>query len=293
MDQLVAYIVPDGAVELSNSALRHALAELLPPYMVPGRYEMQEAMPRLTSGKIDRKALKAMPLSAAPAGSAGRIRPAGDAGRSGAVRRAGRAVPRPADTAPRRFLHRPWRPLLLRRAPGLGPARRSALRPRHRARHLSAAPGRQDRRRAGRLARRRQRPPKRTWTPPSALRRWTCGLAQAAAMPALVALRMAQWLAPFFTYHFYTGDPGDSVALAIARVGRRVPAGDRDGILRRHRRQMADRRTPASGQLSAVGPDLLSLVAGRPPGRSRAVVFVKRLLAVRVVAARARRQDRP
>jgi hypothetical protein len=41
-------------------------------------------------------------------------------------------------------------------------------------------------------------------------------LAQAAAMPALVALRMAQWLAPFFTYHFFTGDPGDSVARAIA-----------------------------------------------------------------------------
>jgi acyl-CoA synthetase (AMP-forming)/AMP-acid ligase II len=29
--------------------------------MVPGRYEMLDAMPRLTSGKIDRKALKARP----------------------------------------------------------------------------------------------------------------------------------------------------------------------------------------------------------------------------------------
>jgi non-ribosomal peptide synthetase-like protein len=27
---------------------------------------------------------------------------------------------------------------------------------------------------------------------------------------------MGQWLAPFFTYHFYTGDPGDSIPLAIA-----------------------------------------------------------------------------
>ena len=35
-------------------------------------------------------------------------------------------------------------------------------------------------------------------------------------MPALVTLRMAQWLAPFFTYHFFTGDPGDSVPRAIA-----------------------------------------------------------------------------
>jgi hypothetical protein len=44
-------------------------------------------------------------------------------------------------------------------------------------------------------------------------------------MPPLVTLRMAQWLAPFFTYHFFTGDPGDSVA-RHRRLGRRVPAGD-------------------------------------------------------------------
>ncbi|UUZ48994.1 hypothetical protein LP420_41585 [Massilia sp. B-10] len=35
-------------------------------------------------------------------------------------------------------------------------------------------------------------------------------------MPPLVTLRMTQWLAPFFTYHFFTGEPGDSVARAIA-----------------------------------------------------------------------------
>jgi len=27
---------------------------------------------------------------------------------------------------------------------------------------------------------------------------------------------MSQWLAPFFAYHFFTGDAGDSLALAIA-----------------------------------------------------------------------------
>jgi non-ribosomal peptide synthetase-like protein len=54
------------------------------------------------------------------------------------------------------------------------------------------------------------------WTPPSAAARWRCGAAQAAAVPFLVTLRMAQWLAPFFTYHFLTGSPGDSVPRAIA-----------------------------------------------------------------------------
>ena len=31
-------------------------------------------------------------------------------------------------------------------------------------------------------------------------------LAQAVCGAGLVAIRMAQWLAPFFTYHFFTGD---------------------------------------------------------------------------------------
>jgi hypothetical protein len=54
------------------------------------------------------------------------------------------------------------------------------------------------------------------WTPPSEARRWLCGVAQLATVPVLITLRMAQWLAPFFTYHFFTGDPGDSVTRAIA-----------------------------------------------------------------------------
>ncbi|MFY8041353.1 MAG: Pls/PosA family non-ribosomal peptide synthetase, partial [Rhodoferax sp.] len=42
-----------------------------------------------------------------------------------------------------------------------------------------------------------------------------CGAAQALAIPPLVALHMVQWLAPFFAYHFYTGEPGDSIAIAV------------------------------------------------------------------------------
>ena len=40
------------------------------------------------------------------------------------------------------------------------------------------------------------------WTPPSTYRRWICGVAQATTIPLFVVLRMAQWLAPFFAYHF-------------------------------------------------------------------------------------------
>ncbi|UUZ48993.1 hypothetical protein LP420_41580 [Massilia sp. B-10] len=65
IDQLVAYVVPaSGDPAPDSAALRQALNQHLPPYMVPGRYEQLALMPRLTSGKIDRKALRAMPLTA-------------------------------------------------------------------------------------------------------------------------------------------------------------------------------------------------------------------------------------
>ena len=36
----------------------------VPPYMVPDHFETVEALPRLSSGKIDRKSLRVMPLAA-------------------------------------------------------------------------------------------------------------------------------------------------------------------------------------------------------------------------------------
>ncbi|MFZ3126995.1 MAG: amino acid adenylation domain-containing protein, partial [Rhodoferax sp.] len=39
IDQLIAFFVPDGSTAVSGAALRTALAELLPPYMVPGHFE--------------------------------------------------------------------------------------------------------------------------------------------------------------------------------------------------------------------------------------------------------------
>ena len=214
IDQLVAYLVAEADVTLDPRALRASLAEKLPPYMVPGRYEMLDAMPRLTSGKIDRKTLKATPLSAPPAGSA----EDSDLPES------------PAEAALFAALAAlfPGQPIL-RQADffsDLGghsffAARlASALRADPRFAHITVRDIYQQRQ-IGKIAQVLADAPgagieEQQWTPPSTLKRWSCGLAQAAAMPALVALRMAQWLAPFFTYHFFTGDPGDSVARAIA-----------------------------------------------------------------------------
>jgi non-ribosomal peptide synthetase-like protein len=214
IDQLVAYLVAEAGVELDPRALRASLAEKLPPYMVPGRYEMMDAMPRLTSGKIDRKTLKATPLSAPPTGSV-----------------ADSDLPEtPAEEALFAALAKlfPGQPIL-RQADffaDLGghsffAARlASALREDPRYAHVTVRDIYQQRQ-VGKIAlvlgeAHSASTVEQTWTPPSTVKRWTCGLAQAAVMPALVALRMAQWLAPFFTYHFFTGDPGDSVKRAVA-----------------------------------------------------------------------------
>jgi len=214
IDQLVAYIVPEAGVTLDAKTLRASLAATLPPYMVPGRYEMQEAMPRLTSGKIDRKALKAMPLSAPPAGGNEESdlpeTPAEEALFAAlATLFPGQPVLRQADFFTDLGGHSFFAARLA-----------SALRADPRFAHITVRDIYQQRQ-VGKIALVLADAPKAAeaeadWTPPSSLKRWTCGMAQVAAMPALVALRMAQWLAPFFTYHFFTGDPGDSVARAIA-----------------------------------------------------------------------------
>nr|WP_314547392.1 Pls/PosA family non-ribosomal peptide synthetase [uncultured Massilia sp.] len=217
IDRLVAYLVPAAGSldeQLSPTTLRRALAERLPPYMVPSRFETLHVMPRLTSGKIDRKALKAMALSA----------------------------PLPSDPAESDIAETPGEEALFAALAGLfpgQPVRReldffsdlgghsffaarlaTALRADPRFAHVTVRDIYQQRQ-IGAIASSLDQAAgtaaiEPDWTPPPAGRRWLCGLAQLATLPVLVTLRMAQWLAPFFTYHFYTGDPGDSVARAIA-----------------------------------------------------------------------------
>lgn len=56
-DQLVGYIVKEDDQPFDESILRSHLAKVLPPYMVPGIIQILDDMPRLPSGKINRKAL--------------------------------------------------------------------------------------------------------------------------------------------------------------------------------------------------------------------------------------------
>ncbi len=217
IDRLVAYLVPAAgatAGQLAPATLRRALAGRLPPYMVPSRFEVLPVMPRLTSGKIDRKALKAMALSA----------------------------PLPSDPAESDLAETPGEEALFAALATLfpgQPVRReldffsdlgghsffaarlaTALRADPRFAHVTVRDIYQHRQigaiAAGLDTAAGTATVEADWTPPPEAKRWLCGLAQLATVPVLITLRMAQWLAPFFTYHFYTGDPGDSALRAIA-----------------------------------------------------------------------------
>ncbi|WP_052517558.1 amino acid adenylation domain-containing protein [Archangium violaceum] len=56
---LVAYVVPAAGAEPPVRELRERLRERLPEYMVPAAFVVLKALPRTTSGKVDRKALPA------------------------------------------------------------------------------------------------------------------------------------------------------------------------------------------------------------------------------------------
>ncbi|KAF2339744.1 non-ribosomal peptide synthetase, partial [Flavobacterium nitrogenifigens] len=54
---LVAYYLPEKGKTISKSELRTYLQGKLPEYMVPGFYVLLDAIPKTSSGKVDRKAL--------------------------------------------------------------------------------------------------------------------------------------------------------------------------------------------------------------------------------------------
>ncbi len=62
IERLVAFVMLRRNAALDVSSLREVLRKRLPPYMVPNAFEVIEAVPRLSSGKVDRKALKQIPL---------------------------------------------------------------------------------------------------------------------------------------------------------------------------------------------------------------------------------------
>lgn len=211
MDEIVAFVVCADGGEIGAGILRQRLSSKLAPYMVPAHFEIVAQLPRLASGKIDHHALRAAPLSR-PAGEAAAPRNPDEAALFAALAALlpGRALRAEADF----FDDLGGHSLLAARLVSL-------LREQPDYAGLSVADIYQQRR-LGQIARvlelqrqssRPAPPPRRAETP--LRRRFICGMAQAAAVPFFVLMQIADWLAPFFVYHFFTGDPGDSVVLAV------------------------------------------------------------------------------
>ena len=63
---LIAYVVARAGERISEDALKRGLPGSLPPYMIPARVVVLDALPTLASGKVDRRAL---PVPSSPDGA--------------------------------------------------------------------------------------------------------------------------------------------------------------------------------------------------------------------------------
>ncbi len=212
VEQLVAYFVASSEEPPIASALRKILAEQLPPYMVPARFEQVQTMPRLTSGKIDRKALRALPLTDSGLADESDI-PETEAETAlfTALKALfpGQPLLRSADFFTDLGGHSLLAARLVSRLREDGRFANVTVHDIYSERSLgSIAAALANKQLSGIATETRI-----VETP--RLRRILCSLAQAVVIPPLVCLRMAQWLSPFFTYHYFTGDPGDTKTRAI------------------------------------------------------------------------------
>ena len=212
IDQLIAFIVPAANQKIEPHNLRQALAARLPHYMVPAHFELVSELPRLASGKIDQNALRVFPLK--PAEKTDQAAEPRNEDEQALYAALGKLFPGRACRAELDFFDDLGGHSLL--------AARlvSILRAAERYASLSVQAVYQNRRLSGIAAameqqRRRKRTAAATHAAAPWRRRFLCGLAQAAVIPFLVLFHIASWLAPFFIYHYYTGEPGDSISLAV------------------------------------------------------------------------------
>lgn len=196
LDRLVAFLVPEPGARIDRLALRLGLRDQLPSYMLPSQFEVTPALPRLASGKIDRKALKLTQLACGEAPVEEEPRTPSEAALLAAAKRVfpGQAIPFEADF----FTELGGHSLIaarfvsaVRELPALADI---TLQDVYGARSLRAMAARLDARaptgEPGAAA-------DLTFSPPPLKRRFLCGLAQAAAMPFILGLVTIQWLGLF------------------------------------------------------------------------------------------------
>ncbi|CAN7575226.1 amino acid adenylation domain-containing protein [Bosea sp. LjRoot9] len=215
IERLVAFVVAEPGVAVDGAALRAALRDKLPPYMVPAHFEAVGSLPRMVSGKVDRKMLKAAPLTApSAAGEQEPPRNATEAALLDAAKRVLGAASLPLDAdffmdlgghslLAARFIS------IVRETPAYAGI---TLQDVYGARTLRGMAALLDGRGIAEVE-------DLSFTPPPFLRRFLCGLAQAAVLPIIIGLSTAQWLGIFVTYMIMSGEDLSLTGQVFALLG--------------------------------------------------------------------------
>jgi len=215
IERLVAFVVAEPGIAVDGAALRAALRDKLPPYMVPAHFEAVGSLPRMVSGKVDRKMLKAAPLTAPSA--AGEQEPPRNATEAALLDAAKRvlgasSLPLEADffvdlgghsLLAARFIS------IVRETPAYAGI---TLQDVYGARTLRGMAALLDGRGIAEAE-------DLSFTPPPFLRRFLCGLAQAAVLPIIIGLSTAQWLGIFVTYMLLSGEELSLLGQVFALLG--------------------------------------------------------------------------
>ncbi|WP_084143909.1 Pls/PosA family non-ribosomal peptide synthetase [Methylocapsa acidiphila] len=217
LEHLVGFVVPLPGATLDARALRSELRASLPAYMVPARFELAESLPRLSSGKVDRKSLKLVALTTSDESEAQeQPQTETEAALLAAAKRAlpPQAIPLDADfftdlgghsLLAARFIS------FVRETPALA---RVTLQDVYAARSIRALGELLDRKWGSGTAE-----VDLSFAPPPFLRRFLCGLAQAVALPVILALMTAQWLGVFVSYMLLTSADASFGEEVISLIG--------------------------------------------------------------------------
>ncbi|MGB6176127.1 MAG: Pls/PosA family non-ribosomal peptide synthetase [Methylocella sp.] len=217
IEQLIAFVVPSLDAEIDARLLRGGLRQSLPAYMVPERFEFVESLPKLASGKIDRKGLKQIELSPADAIEAQEEpRNETEAKLLDAAKRAlpPQAIPFDADFFTDLGGHSLLAARFISAVRETHALARITLQDVYTARSLRAIAELLDRKWAH-----GSKVEDLSFVPPPLLRRFLCGCAQALALPVILALVTAQWLGVFVSYMLLTGATASFFEEMVSLVG--------------------------------------------------------------------------
>jgi len=221
LDHLVAWVVAEPGGDkrlLSAGALREILRTRLPDYMIPTYFEFVDQVPRLISGKIDRKALAQTPLKNlhdAPSEQSDQPRTTAQQALFGVLHSLfpGQPIRLQADFFSDMGGHSLLAARLVSRIRALPDYAGLTVQNVYQSRTvegIASCMQQPDARHAGQSQTSFTVSPNNTWR-----RRLACGIAQFACVPFLITLSIMQWLAPFFTYHNLTGEMYDNTWHAI------------------------------------------------------------------------------